>query len=629
MTLLLSLILFPFAAALVLLATRRHTLRFLVVKSAAVVVSFLSIMVCISFTGNSAQFFSMRSDLISGGMFIIELFLAAYIFVIGLRYKEYLVSGLILGQTLLMGYFELTCGHALIVNYDLFIDKFSVIMVLLVGIIGSLIAVFAVGYMKELHEQHRPEMPDKRQFFAFLLFTFLSAMFGLVLSNNLLWMYFFWEITTLCSFFLIRYKGNTESINNSFRALLLNLVGGLAFAAGIFYLYKTAGTVELDQVLTLGRGLVLVPVALFSIAGLTKAAQLPFSSWLLGAMVAPTPVSALLHSSTMVKAGVYLIIRCAPVLSGTPAGKIVALIGSITFLLTSMIAMSQSDAKKVLAYSTIANLGLIVTCAGIGTYEAIWAGILLVIFHAIAKCLLFLCVGVAEHKIGSRNIEAMQGLIRTLPNIAWMMLIGMAGMFLAPFGMLISKWAALKALVDSHTFIVIFVIFGSSATLFFWVKWMGTLLSVPVEKKNIEASVSVEELWPLYTLSFLTIGICMLFPLVSFFMIEPYILSVYGYVARMSRGNIIIMLIMMGMVLMFPFTAPPKNERKKVRIVGPYLGGANLPSLAAFTGAAGSTHDVTLRHYYLADYFGEQRLLKIGIIFSCVLLVILVCEVLL
>ena len=150
-------------------------------------------------------------------------------------------------------------------------------------------------------------------------------------------------------------------------------------------------------------------------------------------MVAPTPTSALLHSSTMVKAGVYLLIRLAPVLAGNISGEMVTLVGGLTFLITSFIAISQSDTKKVLAYSTMSNLGLIVACAGIGTYESIWAAILLLIFHSVSKSLMFLSVGAIEHIIGSRDIEDMHGLIIRLPEMTLIMVIGIAGMFLAPF----------------------------------------------------------------------------------------------------------------------------------------------------------------------------------------------------
>ena len=197
----------------------------------------------------------------------------------------------------------------------------------------------------------------------------------------------------------------------------MNLLGGLAFAGALIWLASTGGGMELDKLIATGGIIALVPAVLISFAGITKSAQFPFSSWLVGAMIAPTPVSALLHSSTMVKAGVYVMVRFAPVLQGTTPGYMIALVGGFTFLLASAIAISQSNAKKVLAYSTIANLGLIVACAGIGTYEAIWAAILLIIFHAVSKSLLFLCVGTVEHQIGSRDIEDMNGLITRMPKV--------------------------------------------------------------------------------------------------------------------------------------------------------------------------------------------------------------------
>jgi len=147
-------------------------------------------------------------------------------------------------------------------------------------------------------------------------------------------------------------------------------------------------------------------------------------------MVAPTPSSALLHSATMVKAGVYLLIRLAPLLAGTTIGKVIALLGAVTFLASSIIAISKSDAKKILAYSTISNLGLIVTCAAIGTQESLWAAILLLIFHSISKSLLFLTGGSVEHQIGSRNVEDMDILLQVSRRLSVYMIVGIAGMFL-------------------------------------------------------------------------------------------------------------------------------------------------------------------------------------------------------
>jgi ech hydrogenase subunit A len=355
----------------------------------------------------------------------------------------------------------------------------------------------------------------------------------------------------------------------------------------------------------------MVPLALLCFSGLIKSAQLPFSSWLTGAMVAPVPVSALLHASTMVKAGVYIMLRFALVLEGTLLGYALALIGGITFLIGSFIAISQSEAKKILAYSTIANLGLIVLCAGVGTYEAIWAALLLLIFHAVTKCLLFLCVGNVEQKLESMNIEDMSGLIIRMPTTAIMLQIGMAGMFLAPFGMLISKWAVLKALVDFNPLLAIFVVFGSSATVFFWVKWIGKLITVVNHQDDLEPGIGLNEWLPLYTLSFLTIGMCLFFPLVCSIVIEPYLIEAYDKTVIISHENIVIMSLMFAMVMFFPLTFFRHDRRAKV--ISAYLGAANREdSSSRFTGAAGEVKNIAMRNYYLEKYFGEHRLFKIG-----------------
>ncbi len=312
------------------------------------------------------------------------------------------------------------------------------------------------------------EFTDRSGFFFSMLFFFLAAMFGLVLSATLIWMYFFWEITSVISFLLIGYTRIDEAVTNSFRALWMNLLGGLGFAVAIALSALDLGTVELDQVVAAGS---LLPLACLSLAGLTKSAQLPFSSWLLGAMVAPTPSSALLHSATMVKAGVYLLIRLSPALNGNLVGTMVSFIGGFTFIAASLMAIAQNDGKKVLAFSTVSNLGLIVACAGIGMEETIWGAVLLMIFHSVSKSMLFQAVGATENCLGSRDIENMHGMLLRLPKLTYIMGIGIAGMYLAPFGMLISKWVALKAFVDSGNYIlVLFLAYGSASTMFYWTK---------------------------------------------------------------------------------------------------------------------------------------------------------------
>ena len=376
---------------------------------------------------SGGEYFAVHYEAINYIMMGIEVLLALYIVIVGIKHKKYLASLFAILQTPLMIVFEFTKGHGVEVEYNMYVDRLSIIMILIIGIIGSLITVYALGYMKDF-QHHHADQKDRRPWFFFVMFLFLGAMVGLVTSNNIIWMYFFWEITSLSSFWLIGFTKTGEAINNSFRALIMNLLGGLGFAVGIVILGSVFGTLEFSTMLAMGSvygDIVAIPAVFFAFAGITKAAQMPFNSWLLGAMVAPTPTSALLHSSTMVKAGVFMIIKLAPVLGMSNfAGIMTMMVGGITFLLATFAAVSQSNAKRVLAYSTIANLGLIVTCGGIGTAEAVWAGIMLIIFHAVTKSLLFLCVGTAEHNIGSRDIEDMDGLFVRMPRLAMFMMIG-------------------------------------------------------------------------------------------------------------------------------------------------------------------------------------------------------------
>jgi ech hydrogenase subunit A len=394
----------------------------------------------------------------------------------------------------------------------------------------------------------------------------------------------------------------------------MNLLGGVAFAIAILYLATQAGGIMgINELLVSGKAIVLVPVVLIGFAGLTKAAQLPFSSWLVGAMVAPTPVSALLHSSTMVKAGVYILVRLAPIFQATFAGYVLAFIGALTFLIASGIAISQSNAKRVLAYSTIANLGLIVACAGIGTAEAIWAAILLIIFHAISKSLLFLAVGTVEHKIESRDIEDMNGLIMRMPKVAAMMVIGIAGMFLAPFGMLISKWAAIQAFIDAPFGFIFAIIlaFGSALTLFFWAKWMGRLIVVTLKQENLEKDID-NNIWiALVSLAGLTAITCYIFPVNSSTLIEPFLMQNYGSVAQLSQDNIIIMMMMLFLIVLLPLSI--LLPQTKYRHLTPYMGGMTTNADLSYNGAIGLKRDLKLSNYYITPWFGEVKLQNLGI----------------
>jgi ech hydrogenase subunit A len=613
---LLFLIGFPLVIALVLLLARGQTARSIVVVFAALVIAAGSLSLLFESIPLVELPFELPQELLGYVLLGLELALSAFIFILGIRHVRHFVSLLALLQAGLAIAAEALSGGSAPVERLFVADKLSIIMAIIVGVIGSLIVIYSLGYMKA-HHKHHPEYRDRQPLFFFLQFVFLAAMFGVLFANSLPYLLLFWEVTTLCSFLLIGYNGTRESRDKAYLALTLNLLGGLAFGGAILYLYATGSTVAVSELASGEKAAALLPAALLAFAGMTKSAQMPFSAWLLGAMVAPTPVSALLHSSTMVKAGVYIVLRLSPILHGTLPGTMVALIGGTTFLLASLIAITQSDAKRVLAYSTVANLGLVVLCGGIGTYEALWAGILLILFHAVTKALLFLCVGTYEQKTGTRDIESMSGLVVTMPKLSIMIQIGIAGMFLAPFGMLVSKWAVLKALVDSNPLLVVFVVFGSSATLFFWVKWMGKLLEVTKPLQKAETGIARREWISLGALAALTIALVGFYPVLSNRLIEPYVRSLYGMVSTISQGNIVIMSIMLGMVALFPTTFIIYG--RKVRVVEAYLGGGNVDSSLQFQGAGGEVKSMNMGNYYLTRAFGERRLSLVGVI-GCIAL---------
>jgi len=536
--------------------------------------------------------------------------------------REWYIPVLILLQTGLMLSAELAPVHPA-VAHPFYIDSFTLLMALIVGVVGGLICLHAVQYMRDYHA-HEHAVADRQPAFYFVIFLFLAAMFGIVFTNHLTWLFVFWEVTTLCSFWLISYSGTDEAIRNGFRALGLNLIGGVTFAAAIAWLTYGPGlhTWELDRLVAAGSALALIPAALIAVAGLAKSAQLPFSSWLLGAMVAPTPISALLHSSTMVKAGVFLLVKLSPVFHDTVAGLLLSLIGGVTFLVTSLVAVNQRNAKRVLAYSTIANLGLIVMCAGVGTAAAMWAAILLILFHAVAKALLFLAVGTTEHLIGSRDIEDMEGMVYRRPEMAAMLLVGILGMFLAPFGMLLSKYTTFQAFLNMDVMpgdglmLAAILAFGSAPTLFFWSKWMGKLVAMPRRPQPSTEPIARDEWLALGALTVITYVACALFPLADKVFVIPYThyLAVLGLIpdarAVIPWETVWLMTLMLGVLFVLPLLfwwRPPRFAE-----VSGYLSGANVDGSASYRGAMGAERMVESRGYYLTGFFHETTLIRYG-----------------
>ncbi|MBN9341542.1 MAG: monovalent cation/H+ antiporter subunit A, partial [Comamonadaceae bacterium] len=315
---------------------------------------------------------------------------------------------------------------ALGLNLVIRMDGFAWMFCMLVLGIGSLVVLYARYYMS-------PADPVPR-FFAFLL-AFMGAMVGVVLSGNLIQLAFFWELTSLFSFLLIGYWHNRKDARRGARmALTVTGTGGLAMFAGLLVLGHIVGSYDLDHVLAAAEQvrahpLYLTALVLVLLGALTKSAQFPFHFWLPRAMAAPTPVSAYLHSATMVKAGVFLLARLWPVLGGTePWFWIVGGAGLVTLLLGGYAAMFQNDLKGLLAYSTISHLGLITLLLGLNSPLAAVAAVFHIMNHATFKASLFMAAGIVDHESGTRDIRRLSGLRRMMPITATLAMVASAAM---------------------------------------------------------------------------------------------------------------------------------------------------------------------------------------------------------
>ncbi len=574
--------------------------------------------------GARTQFLYLETEWIDHLMTAGDLFLMGLILFVSHRHRRILPALLSVAQTGLLLYVEHTAQ--LTRDYHMMVDRLTMLMCAIVALVGGFICIYAVGYLKGYHHHHS-EVRDRSGFFFAMLFLFLGAMFGLVLSQSLIWMYFFWEITSVISFLLIGYTRSEEAVQNSFRALWMNLFGGLGFSIAIALMARENGSVQLLDAVSSGSAMAL---ACLAFAGLTKSAQMPFSSWLLGAMVAPTPSSALLHSATMVKAGVYLLIRLAPAMDGSIVGFMVSLIGGFTFISASMMAIAQNDAKRVLAFSTISNLGLIVACAGIGVEETVWGAIFLTVFHAVSKSLLFQAVGATENCLGSRDIEDMHGLLLQLPRLTYLMGIGIAGMYLAPFGMLISKWVALKAFVDSgNVLLVIFIAYGSATTMFYWSKWLAKLISQHQARVDIRDVTHPDEYLSMGLHAIAMLLLCLLLPLVASYIVNPITEELFGYTMEVLSMSVLgTMGIMLASVLFIPAIMffVTKSTRKKV--VPIYMGGINCGDNRYFVNSLGEPEHLYLSNWYLRFEFGRRHLLRPSIYFSASVLILIFCLIL-
>lgn len=374
------------------------------------------------------------------------------------------------------------------VYFSTHLDGLSMIFVLLITGIGSLVVLYSIYYLSEREAIGR--------FYTYLL-LFMGSMLGVVLADNLIVLYVFWELTSISSFLLIAFwYHRKQSRYGAKKSMLITVTGGIFMLAGFLMLYAMTGTFSLQELIAM-RDVIAVDslfvpaMVLVLIGAFTKSAQFPFHIWLPDAMEAPTPVSAYLHSATMVKAGIYLVARFTPVFAGHMTWfYLVACVGLLTMLWGSVNAVKQTDLKALLAFSTVSQLGLIMSLLGVGSLAfassestqialftaATFAALFHMVNHSTFKGALFMVVGILDHELGTRNIKRLGGLATIMPITFTIALIGsfsMAG--LPPFNGFLSKelfFEAMLSLQSSNA-----VSMDSVVLLFPIVAWIGSIFT--------------------------------------------------------------------------------------------------------------------------------------------------------
>ncbi|WP_456471156.1 proton-conducting transporter transmembrane domain-containing protein [Caminibacter sp.] len=507
--------------------------------------------------------------------------LLAYFFYQGIVRKNSLIAILASIQLIFLVIVLLMMNHSLTPN--LYIDDVTLMFYLIVAIVGVPIAIFATKYM-DYGEK------GKHSFVAIVVW-FLGVMNFAVSVNNIEWFFALFETTTLASYIMIGFRGDKEAVNNSNLALWMNQIGGIAILLALMVFIKINGVYHFTDLLKNPSLISMAALGFLSLSALVKGAQMPFHKWLLGAMVAPTPVSAILHSATMVKIAPYLILRISPIIKGTLLAKLLIITTGYVFVVAAVIALTQDNFKKILAYSTISLLGLMMLGAAVGTPVAVTASLVLIIFHAFAKGFLFVEAGVLEKVFHVKYINQMRRLIERAPLTLMFIFFGFLNMTFVPFGTFIGKWMMIEEVSNflqhgSYILLIIYVGAGSAFLSILYMKVLGISVRKAhgIEKINfvkLPATFNFVSVWYYVWLLTMTIFIA---PFIADFVV-PIAASIAGkadiyatgLTLHMYNSTLYFWQILGALILIFLIHALPYFVKFKADVVHPYNCGEVFP----------------------------------------------------
>lgn len=537
MGIIISLIAFPLVVALVLLFIGGDKARGFFISLAALLMTAGSMAVSVIYFRSGKLSFSLDSWFIEYIVMAVVALLSICVIYICVKNGRYLPAVLIIIQAAAFVTFGMIEGYAIDVQNDIHVDRLSMIMLIITAISGGLVSSYASGYMKRFHLKNH-DVRDRRKEFFFFLFISLASVMGILVSNNVMIMYMFWELIIIMTYALVAYKGDKSSKTYAFRCLTFNLTGGIFLVAGIIVLGTVFGTVEFDTMILTGSvygDVVAIPAMFFALAAITMSLQMPFSGWFVKALDMVSPAKAFVSSVLLLNTGLFIIVKLSVVLGTSNfAGITVMIVGGITFFVSSVCALYSKDARKTTALSTIAVSGLALALGGLGTPESIWACIMVIIIHTFAKPLMLLCegdayLGIEMHEENDRTIFGKKR------KLCICMLTGAAAMMISFFELVLLRANVIASLADSGNIILIaMVVFGCGAIIVFGTKMIGELSfsasyasmsesrSEDDDQKEEKIGASVK------ILVIISILISIIFPLVSVFAIGPYIEEAFG-----------------------------------------------------------------------------------------------------
>ncbi len=417
---------------------------------------------------HTSNFMDLLMDIYDFGLLI-------YFLYVGLKHKNSYVTALAILQLTLLIIVLMILPSSQTPN--IFVDRLSVFIYIIVALVGTPIVIYATKYMDY-------DEKNKHTFVAILMW-FLGVMNFAVSVNNIEWFFALFETTTLASYALISFRKDKVAINNGLLALWMNQIGGVAILIALMLMIKANGYYHFTDILNHPTNVAIAALGFLSLSALIKGAQMPFQNWLLGAMVAPTPVSAILHSATMVKIAPYLILRISPVIHHTLLAKLLIITTGYVFVTAAVIALTQDNFKRILAYSTISLLGLMMLTAAIGTPIAITASLILILFHAFAKGFLFIEAGILEKAFNVKYINQMKRLIERAPLTMMFIFFGFLNMTFVPFGIFIGKWMIIEEASNflTHGSYILLIVFVGAGSAFLSILYMK-VLGVSVRKAH-------------------------------------------------------------------------------------------------------------------------------------------------